>query len=88
MLNCKQVTEQAEEYLNKNLTFRQKLSAQIHLLICKSCRRYVMQYEITKRVINTMLKTPRSLQDQDVALAHEDKSEKVWQKIKHAKKEV
>jgi hypothetical protein len=82
MLSCKQVTEQAEEYLNKNLTLKQKLSAKLHLLICKSCRRYIMQYEITKRVLKTLLKAPKTFNNQTVESTNEDKCKKVWQKIK------
>jgi exonuclease V gamma subunit len=81
MLSCKQVTEQAEEYLNKNLTFRQKVSAKIHLMVCKNCRRYIIQYEITKRVLKALLKMPKYDNNTPAEPVNHDKCEKIWQKI-------
>jgi hypothetical protein len=53
--SCKDVTEHASDYLERNLTFRQRLGYRIHLFICISCRRYLSQLKLT---IATLAKMP------------------------------
>ena len=43
MLNCKQITEQSDEYLSGDLGIYQSIQFRIHLLMCSYCRRYVRQ---------------------------------------------
>jgi len=57
VLNCKQVTETAEEYLDENIPFRKKMAIKLHLMMCVHCRRYIDQYQITKGVIQKMMQS-------------------------------
>ena len=41
--NCKQATRLQSEALDRNLSFPQRLGLQLHLLLCKWCRRYGKQ---------------------------------------------
>lgn len=40
MLTCKQYVSQSSDYLEGQLTFRQRLVARHHLLFCPNCRRF------------------------------------------------
>lgn len=50
MLTCKNVTEQASDYLEGPTTFGQRLSFRMHLFICKHCRRYIDQLKVAMGV--------------------------------------
>jgi predicted anti-sigma-YlaC factor YlaD len=43
MLNCREVTERASDYLDRTLPLWQSVSVHLHLLMCQYCRRYVRQ---------------------------------------------
>lgn len=52
--SCKDVTEHASDYLEKNLSFRQRLGYKVHLFICVSCRRYLTQLKLTIATLGKM----------------------------------
>lgn len=43
MLKCRDVTAVASDYLDRNLTLRQRVGVWWHLLICVHCRRFLRQ---------------------------------------------
>jgi len=43
MLTCRQATQLLSERLDRPLLFREQTNLQIHLLACRSCRRYGKQ---------------------------------------------
>jgi predicted anti-sigma-YlaC factor YlaD len=43
MLSCKELTELATDYLEKDLPWRERLRVQVHLSMCRHCRRYLDQ---------------------------------------------
>jgi predicted anti-sigma-YlaC factor YlaD len=43
MLSCKELTELATDYLEQDLPWRDRLSVQVHLWMCRHCRRYLDQ---------------------------------------------
>lgn len=43
MLTCRQATQLLSERLDRTLQFREQSNLQIHLLLCRSCRRYGKQ---------------------------------------------
>lgn len=43
MLTCKEVTHLISESLDRELPFRNRLGARMHLAMCKLCRRYRRQ---------------------------------------------
>lgn len=47
MLKCKQVAEQASDYLDKDQSLMQRLSWRMHLFMCKHCRRFVKNLRLT-----------------------------------------
>jgi len=43
MLSCKELTELATDYLEKDQPWRERLRDQVHLSMCRHCRRYLDQ---------------------------------------------
>jgi predicted anti-sigma-YlaC factor YlaD len=55
MLSCKELTELATAYLEEDLTWRERLRVQIHLWMCKHCRRYMDQM---RKVVGLLRRLP------------------------------
>ena len=47
MPNCRDITEQASDYQDKNLPFFKRLGFRLHLLMCTYCRQHVKHLDIT-----------------------------------------
>jgi predicted anti-sigma-YlaC factor YlaD len=54
MLNCREVTSLASDYLEGALPRRTRLGIRFHLLMCWMCRRYLRQLELTTKVLRTL----------------------------------
>jgi len=52
VLRCKELSELSEDYLDDNLPFRKKAFVLLHLFLCKHCRRYLTQLQVTREVIH------------------------------------
>ena len=44
MLSCRELVEQTDEILAGHMTWRERLSVRVHLLMCRHCARYLAQY--------------------------------------------
>lgn len=53
-MTCKEVNEFLADYLDGKLPWRQRLSFNVHLIICRHCRRYVASYAATVRVTKSL----------------------------------
>lgn len=47
MLSCREVTETASDYLERDLGWWARLQFQMHLTMCRHCRRYMRQLRAT-----------------------------------------
>ena len=65
MLSCKEITERANEYLEKDLPFFVRLKFKMHLKMCINCQRYVDQLQTTIQLLGKM-KQPVSTEDSTV----------------------
>lgn len=54
MLKCSQIVEHADALLASELTPGRRFTVQMHLLICRHCRRYVRQLRQLLRSIAAM----------------------------------
>jgi len=54
MSSCRDVTEQATDYLERRLTLRRRLGLLLHLLACPPCVRYVDQMKKTIKLVGAM----------------------------------
>ena len=61
MLSCKELTEQAGDYLDKQLPLSKKLQLKMHLLLCHHCRRYLKQLRTT---IHMVKMTPKIISNE------------------------
>lgn len=43
MLSCKDVAQQASDYIDQQYSWRQRMAFRLHLFICGNCRRYISQ---------------------------------------------
>jgi len=50
MLKCRDVLEQADAYLDQQLSGWQRLQFKLHLLLCRNCRRYIKNLQLTQQV--------------------------------------
>lgn len=48
MLKCRQVSEQASDYIDRQQTPMQRAGFLLHLLMCGHCRAFIQQLKITR----------------------------------------
>ena len=60
MLKCRDVLEQADAYLDQQLSGWQRLQFKLHILLCRNCRRYVKNLQLTQQVSQQMRLTQTS----------------------------
>ncbi len=63
MLNCKELSEQASDYIDKNLSFLERVQFRLHIMMCKHCHRFVEQLTVTVNATKTLKPKPMSEQD-------------------------
>lgn len=56
MLNCREVSERASDFLDAALPLSARLQMRLHLLICRICREYVRQMGL---VVGALRRLPR-----------------------------
>jgi anti-sigma factor RsiW len=54
MLSCKELVARSSDYLDKQLSFRQRLAMRRHLLACKNCRRFIKQMRLSQAVLRQL----------------------------------
>lgn len=60
MLNCKHLVENSSEYLEGDMTRWQRAKTKFHLMMCRSCNRYVKQLQHTITMLRKLGKTEPS----------------------------
>ena len=58
MLTCKQQVARSSDYLDGQLTFRERLLVRHHLLFCPNCRRFIMQMRLLNATFNHLPQAP------------------------------
>ena len=56
MLNCREITERASDFLDASLPWHVRLKVRMHLFMCRFCREYVRQMAL---VVRTLQRLPR-----------------------------
>lgn len=51
MINCKEVSEDASNYIDGNLPLMKRLSIKLHIFICVRCRQYIEQLSSTATAV-------------------------------------
>ena len=66
MLKCQEVVEQADAYLASELTSWQRFQFNLHLMVCRHCRRYIKAFKITEQV-SQQLPIANAMPDVDIS---------------------
>jgi hypothetical protein len=72
MLSCRQMSERASDLLEGHASWRTRMSASLHTLMCQHCRRHLRQLRLTIATLHR-LRTPRPPVDATRVLAALDK---------------
>ncbi|UVJ45297.1 zf-HC2 domain-containing protein [Pseudomonas sp. LS1212] len=54
MLTCKEQVARSSDYLDGQLSFRQRLLVRHHLLFCPNCRRFIKQMRLMQATVRKM----------------------------------
>jgi anti-sigma factor RsiW len=54
MLTCQQITELVTDYAEGNLSLMDRLRFQLHIGMCRNCRRYVRQVKATAAALGVL----------------------------------
>jgi mRNA-degrading endonuclease toxin of MazEF toxin-antitoxin module len=57
MFQCKDVAEEASNYLERDLPIKKRLGLFLHLLVCSCCRNYLQQLRHTITTVATLRPT-------------------------------
>lgn len=47
MLSCKDISQLASEHIDNEMPFFKRMQFRMHLMMCKNCRRFVEQFQLT-----------------------------------------
>ena len=58
MLTCKEQVARSSDYLDGQLTFRERLMVRHHLMFCANCRRFIRQMRLMQATLKMMPDAP------------------------------
>ncbi len=61
MLSCKEVAQQASDYIDQQYSWRQRMAFRLHLCICSNCRRYINQLRSSIESLKLLKSRPQSV---------------------------
>jgi len=54
MLSCKELVARSSDFLDMQLSLRERLAVRSHLAMCWRCRRFIRQMRVTQRVLRAL----------------------------------
>ena len=54
MMCCREVATKTSDYINKDVSWRERVEIRFHLLMCRLCRRYVSQVAGTVKLLRSL----------------------------------
>lgn len=57
MLSCKELVAHSSDFLDGQLSLRERLSVRAHLALCRHCRRFIRQMRVTQGVLRALPET-------------------------------
>lgn len=54
MLSCKQLVLRSSDFLDGQLSLRERFALRAHLAMCANCRRFIRQLRLTGRVVQQL----------------------------------
>ncbi len=66
MPSCREITEQASDYLDQNLSPWQRAAFRMHLLMCVYCRRHVKHLGLTVATLGKIASEEKARENDDI----------------------
>ncbi|MCF6212348.1 MAG: zf-HC2 domain-containing protein [Gammaproteobacteria bacterium] len=66
MPSCREITEQASDYLNQDLSPWQRAAFRMHLLMCVYCRRHVKHLGLTVATLGKIAGEEKARENDDI----------------------
>lgn len=57
MLSCKELVAHSSDFLDGQLSLRERLRVRAHLAMCRHCRRFIRQMKVTQGVLRALPET-------------------------------
>jgi anti-sigma factor ChrR (cupin superfamily) len=54
MLNCREISERASDYVDGTLPWHTRLQVRMHLMMCRFCREYIRQLDLLARTLRRL----------------------------------
>jgi predicted anti-sigma-YlaC factor YlaD len=54
MLNCREITERASDFIDARLPWRARMEVRLHLMMCRFCREYVRQMTLVVEALRRL----------------------------------
>ncbi|HLD65126.1 MAG TPA: zf-HC2 domain-containing protein [Pseudomonas sp.] len=54
MLSCKELVARSSDFLDRQLSFRERMAVRRHLLACRNCRRFIRQMRLTQATLRAL----------------------------------
>ena len=64
MLTCKEQVARSRDYLDGQLTFRERLLVRHHLMFCPNCRRFIRQMRLMQATLKILPQEPVKVVDE------------------------
>ncbi|WP_285416957.1 zf-HC2 domain-containing protein [Pseudomonas sp. efr-133-TYG-5] len=58
MLTCKEQVARSSDYLDGQLSFRERLMVRHHLMFCRNCRRFIRQMRLMQATLRALPEPP------------------------------
>ena len=55
MLSCKDLVAHSSDFLDGQLSLRERLGVRAHLAMCRHCRRFIRQMKVSQHVLRQLL---------------------------------
>ncbi len=68
MLSCKDISHLASDFTDKNLSSMMKIQMKVHLFICKDCRNFIKQFQLSINAIKQAKPHPIDLNIDETAI--------------------
>jgi anti-sigma factor RsiW len=69
MMSCREVTELASQYVDRELPIAKRMAIRMHVAMCAHCRRFVRQLRATVELLRTLGEPTRPVVVGDALLA-------------------
>jgi predicted anti-sigma-YlaC factor YlaD len=66
VLNCREITERASDFIDATLPWHVRLEVRLHLIMCRFCREYVRQLALVARTLRHLRRPDAPLVNQEL----------------------